>query len=95
MKFAQNKAMIKPIHFVVSDYFVFISCNKLKQLILDEQLVMLCVDIFNPALNANAITMQFLLQRLHFNPEILKKCQMEIDGVVGQGRLPTLSDRIK
>lgn len=56
---------------------------------------MICTDVFVPALNANALQLQFLLQRLCFQPEILKKCQEEIDNVVGQGRLPSLNDRTK
>lgn len=54
---------------------------------------MLCVDMFIPALNANSITTHCLIQRLYFHPEVLKKCQEEIDCVVGQGRLPSLNDR--
>lgn len=61
----------------------------------DNQLVSICVDLFIPSLNATSVTIQFLLQRFHFQPEILHKCQSEIDRVVGQGRLPTLNDRIK
>lgn len=59
------------------------------------QLVSICVDFYLPALNSISVTLQFLLQRFHFQPEILKKCQDEIDRVVGQGRLPSLNDRIK
>lgn len=58
------------------------------------QLVSLCVDMFIPALNATSLTIQFLWQRFHFQPDILHKCQSEIDRVVGQGRLPTLNDRV-
>lgn len=46
-----------------------------------------------PALIANALQLQFLLQRFHLQPEILKKCQQEIQTVVGHSRLPTLNDR--
>lgn len=56
---------------------------------------MLCVDGFIPSLNANSITTQCLIQRLHFHPEVLRKCQEEIDRVVGQGRLPSLNDRVE
>lgn len=48
-----------------------------------------------PGLTSNAIQLQFLLQRLYLQPEIMKKCQDEIDTVVGQSRLPTLDDRQK
>lgn len=35
------------------------------------------------------------MQRLILEPDVQKKIQNEIDDVVGQGRLPTLDDRIK
>lgn len=53
------------------------------------------MDFFTPAFNANAITLQFLIQRLYFQPEILLRIQREIDSVVGHGRLPELNDRVK
>ncbi|XP_031625482.1 probable cytochrome P450 304a1 [Contarinia nasturtii] len=58
-----------------------------------QQLILLTADLFLPALLANAIQTQFLLQRFYLQPEILKKCQNEIDTVVGNSRLPTLNDR--
>lgn len=61
----------------------------------DEQLLSTCIDFFLPSLNAISVTLQFLLHRFLLQPEILKKCQDEIDQVVGQGRLPSLNDRIK
>lgn len=61
----------------------------------DSQLVATCIDFILPSLNAISVTLQFLLQRFQLQPEILKKCQNEIDQVVGQGRLPSLDDRIK
>lgn len=48
-----------------------------------------------PGLTSNAIQLQFLLQRMYFLPEIWKKCQNEIENVVGQSRLPNLDDRQK
>lgn len=54
---------------------------------------MLMTDFFLPALIANAVQTQFLFQRFYLQPEILQKCQNEIDNVVGRGRLPTLNDR--
>lgn len=54
-----------------------------------------CVDFFFPALTAIGQQLIFLLQRILINPEIQIKIQKEIDEVVGPGRLPTLSDRIK
>lgn len=61
----------------------------------DQQLVVAMTDFFMPAFGADAIQFQFLLQRFYLQPEILKKCQNEIDRVVGHGRLPTLNDRQK
>lgn len=61
----------------------------------DDQLVVAMTDFFMPGLTSNAIQLQFLLQRLYLQPEIMKKCQDEIDTVVGQSRLPTLDDRQK
>lgn len=56
---------------------------------------MMMADFFMPAFVATNSQFQFLLQRLYLQPEILKKCQDEIDKVVGYGRLPTLNDRQK
>ncbi|XP_055697775.1 probable cytochrome P450 304a1 [Phlebotomus papatasi] len=59
-----------------------------------EQLILICVDFFFPALTAVPVTIGFLIQRLLLQPEILIKMQKEIDEVVGRGRLPELDDRI-
>lgn len=61
----------------------------------DQQLVGAMSDLFMPSFIANAVQLQFLLQRFHLQPEILKKCQNEIEKVVGHSRLPTLNDRSK
>lgn len=58
-------------------------------------MVMVCADIFLPSFVGNATQMQFILQRFYYQPEILKKCQNEVDRVVGDSRLPTLNDRVK
>lgn len=63
--------------------------------LIDKQLVMVVADFFMPAFIANALQFQYLLQRLYLQPEIMKKCQDEIEMVVGHGRLPTLDDRQK
>lgn len=52
-------------------------------------------DLLVPALIAGPLQIGFLLQRLHLQPEILRRCQQEIDSVVGDSRLPTLDDRVK
>lgn len=48
-----------------------------------------------PPLAGMAYTLTFAVQRLIANPEIMLRCQKEIDEHVGRGRLPTLDDRIK
>lgn len=63
--------------------------------IIDKQMVLLIGDLILPTLTANSLQLQFLLQRLYLQPEILKRCQEEIDRVVGGSRLPTLNDRVK
>lgn len=55
---------------------------------------MICTDFFFPALTAVPVTFAFLIQRFLLQPEALVKMQMEIDDVVGAGRLPELDDRI-
>lgn len=61
----------------------------------DEQLVLTCVDFSLPSLSAVPTTLAFLFQQMCLEPEVQRKVQKEIDKVVGQGRAPTLSDRIK
>lgn len=56
---------------------------------------MICVDISLPALSSLPTTMTFLIQQICLEPEIQTKIQAEIYRVVGEGRLPTLDDRIK
>lgn len=63
--------------------------------LLDNQLVLTCVDFLFPAIGAIAIQMAMYMQIIIMKPEIQKKVQEEIDRVVGQGRLPNLDDRIK
>lgn len=58
-------------------------------------MVLITADFFLPTFIANSATLQFLLQRLYLQPEILRRCQDEIDEVVGQSRLPNLDDRVK
>lgn len=48
-----------------------------------------------PPVSAIPATMAFIMEKLVRYPDVLKKCQAEIDDVVGRGRLPTLDDRIK
>lgn len=61
----------------------------------DQQLIVLVSDLFLPAFIANAVQLQFILQRFYLQPNILKKCQDQISKVVGNSRLPSLNDRVK
>lgn len=61
----------------------------------DKQLMLTVQDFIIPALNANALQLSFLLQRFYLQPEILRRCQQEIDTVIGDSRLATLDDRVK
>lgn len=61
----------------------------------DKQLIMTIEDLMLPALNASALQLAFLLQRFYLQPEILRRCQQEIDTVIGGSRLPTLDDRVE
>lgn len=56
---------------------------------------MTCVDFAFPPLSALSVTMSFMFQQICIEPEIQTKMQNEIDRVVGNGRLPSLDDRIK
>lgn len=62
--------------------------------VLDEQLVLTCLDFFFPALTAVGTQVTFLLQFCLKYPEVKERIQNEIDDVVGHGRLPTLDDRM-
>ena len=61
----------------------------------DKQMMLTVEDLLVPGLIAGPLQLAFLLQRLHLQPEILRRCQQEIDTVVGDSRLPTLDDRVK
>lgn len=63
--------------------------------ILDDQLILTCLDFSFPPLSALSATITFLIQQIFIQPEIQSKIQNEIDNVVGSGRLPTLDDRTK
>lgn len=72
-------------------HFTFILCV----LFVGDQLVLALIDFSFPALTALSTTVTFLIQQICHEPEVQQKIQDEIDHVVGQGRLPTLDDRIK
>lgn len=61
----------------------------------DSQMVLTCVDFALPTLTTIPSTITFLFQQIFQEPEVQRKIQAEIDHVVGQGRSPSLDDRIK
>lgn len=61
---------------------------------LKEQLHMICTDFLFPSLSAIESQVAFFLRHTMHRPDVLKRIQAEIDDVVGQGRLPSLDDRI-
>lgn len=58
-------------------------------------MVLTCVDFALPTLTTIPSTVTFLFQQIFQEPDVQRKIQAEIDRVVGQGRTPTLDDRIK
>lgn len=64
-------------------------------LMADDQLIMMVVDFFFPALTGVAIQASHLFHLLCLQPEFQTKIHKEIDEVVGEGRLPGLDDRIR
>ncbi|XP_035032938.2 uncharacterized protein LOC118121285 [Hippoglossus stenolepis] len=59
----------------------------------DPNLIMCSLDMFMAGTETTANTLQWALVYLINNPEIQEKVQVEIDGVIGQSRQPTMADR--
>ncbi|XP_053691403.1 probable cytochrome P450 304a1 [Sabethes cyaneus] len=59
-----------------------------------DQLVLGIVDFFLPAISGATSQIALLLERLIQHPEVFSRMQNEIDEVVGNGRFPSLNDRI-
>ncbi|XP_031627919.1 probable cytochrome P450 304a1 [Contarinia nasturtii] len=59
-----------------------------------SQLILMCIDLILPTLTTISSTITFLFQQIFQEPELQRKIQSEIDRVVGQGRFPTLDDRV-
>lgn len=57
-------------------------------------MILACIDFLFPPLTAIGAQAAYLFEICLKNPEIKNKIQQEIDDVVGQGRLPTLDDRM-
>lgn len=84
------------LHFLRTIYFIFyILLIYFHISFSDDQLTLACIDFAFPALTALSTTVTFLFQQICHEPEVQRKIQEEIDNVVGQGRFPTLDDRIK
>ncbi|XP_031627920.1 probable cytochrome P450 304a1 [Contarinia nasturtii] len=84
-------------------HFIDMYINKIRQAELNgdkeshfsyDQLTLACIDFSFPALSALSTTITFLFQQICHESEVQQKIQAEIDHVVGQGRFPTLDDRI-
>ncbi|KAM8889842.1 cytochrome P450 2J6-like [Synchiropus picturatus] len=56
-------------------------------------LALCSMDLFSAGTETTSTTLQWALVYLIKHPEIQKKVQAEIDQVIGQNRLPTMSDR--
>lgn len=52
-----------------------------------------CVDFMVPGIVGIPILMGFAIEKLLLNPAVERKCQAEIDEIIGRTRLPTLDDR--
>lgn len=61
----------------------------------DSQMMLSVADFYFPTFISNSHTFQTLLHRFYLQPEVYRRCQREVDEVVGQSRLPRLDDRIK
>ncbi|XP_037033214.1 probable cytochrome P450 304a1 [Bradysia coprophila] len=60
-----------------------------------DQLILTCLDFFNPATISTTMVLSLYLRELLLNPQIKEKIQVEIDQIVGRSRLPALDDRSK
>lgn len=59
----------------------------------EEQLLALCVDLFQAGSETSSNTLGFGLIYVLHNTYVIDKMRKELDFVVGKDRLPTLSDR--
>ena len=60
----------------------------------DEQLIMVCVDLFFTGGDTTSTTLEFAILYMLLNPEIQRKLQEEIDLVVGE-ETPTLDHKLR
>lgn len=64
-------------------------------IIVDDQLMSLCLDLFMAGSETTSNTLGFAMQLMVLHPEIQRKVQNEMDDVVGRNRWPSLNDRIR
>lgn len=65
----------------------------LKKIFPVDQLIANCMDFTLPINTGFPAQLAIILQWLTINPDVVRKMQIEIDWVVGGGRLPSLDDR--
>lgn len=61
-------------------------------MITDDQLVMICVDLFIAGSQTTANTLDFLFLFMMTHPEVQKKVQQELDDVL-MNKAPCLEDK--
>jgi hypothetical protein len=59
----------------------------------EEGLAMILLDIFNPAVESVANSLDYCLVYMILHPHIQRKVQEELDSVVGRSRRPSMDDR--
>ncbi|TFK67280.1 cytochrome P450 [Pluteus cervinus] len=52
-------------------------------------------SIFVAAFDTSSVTLRFFVLAMRLYPDVMKKAQAELDRVVGRGRVPNSSDRVK
>lgn len=59
----------------------------------DIQLTMVILDLFIAGAHTTSTTLDFILMTLALNPDVQKRCQQDIDEVLGTVELPSLNDK--
>ncbi|XP_031356736.1 probable cytochrome P450 303a1 [Photinus pyralis] len=59
----------------------------------EEQLLAICLDLFLTGFETLQHALEFAIFYLVLHPDVQRKAQKELDGVVGSGRLPSLEDK--
>ncbi|XP_063701883.1 methyl farnesoate epoxidase-like [Culicoides brevitarsis] len=77
----------------IGNYLEEMRSNTRDHTFTEEQLLALCVDLFQAGSETSSNTLGFGLIYVLHNPYVIDKMRKELDFVVGKERLPTLSDR--